>query len=156
LKKLLVKDSKFLNRHLALLTARMAIAALMLTHGIPKLQLLLSGQPVQFPAVFGLSPEISLGLAVFAEVFCSLLILLGLATRFATVPLIATMLVAIFSIHAADAFSTKEPAILYLVGYVVLLFAGSGRYSLDHLLFAGKNPAGSLALKEKPSALNYL
>ncbi len=51
---------------IALLIARVGIAALMLTHGIPKLMMLLSGSPVQFPALLG-TPEISLGLTIFAE-----------------------------------------------------------------------------------------
>jgi putative oxidoreductase len=44
------------------------------------------------------------------------------------------MLVAVFSIHAADVFAKKELAVLYLAGYVVLFFAGSGKYSIDQLM----------------------
>lgn len=119
---------------LALLTARVGIAALMLTHGIPKLLLLFSASPVQFPSVLGMSPELSLGLTVFAEVFCSVLILAGFATRLAAVPLIITMVIAITIIHGADPISMKEPALHYLLVYTVLLLAGSGRFSIDYLL----------------------
>lgn len=124
--------------NLALLTARVGIAALMLTHGLPKLFMLLSGDPIQFPPVMGMSPEISLSLTVFAEVFCSLLILAGLATRLAVVPLIITMLVAVLFIHAADPFAKQEPALQYILVYMVLLFAGSGKYSVDYLLQRSK------------------
>ncbi|QMU28161.1 DoxX family protein [Adhaeribacter radiodurans] len=116
----------------ALLIARIAVAALMLTHGLPKLAMLFSGEPVQFAGVYGLSPQLSLGLAIFAEVVCSLLVLVGLGTRLAVIPLIITMLVAAFYIHAADPFMKKEPALQYLLVYVVLFFAGSGRYSVDN------------------------
>jgi putative oxidoreductase len=119
---------------LALLIARLGIAALMLTHGIPKLNMLLSGAPVQFPPVLGLSAQFSLGLAVFAEVLCSVLILVGFATRLAAIPLIITMLVAVFVIHGADPVAIKEPALKYLLVYLVLLFAGSGKYSIDQLV----------------------
>ncbi|MGC9387351.1 MAG: DoxX family protein, partial [Hydrogenovibrio sp.] len=44
-------------------------------------------------------PELMAGLAVSAEVGGALLLLLGLATRWATIPLIVTMLVAAFSVH---------------------------------------------------------
>jgi putative oxidoreductase len=118
----------------ALLIARVGIAAMMLTHGIPKLMMLLSGAPVQFPPVMGLSAELSLGLAVFAEVIGSLLILTGFATRLAAVPLIITMLVALLSIHVTDPFQKQEPALQYLLVYVILFFAGSGRFSLDYVL----------------------
>ena len=107
---------------------------MMLSHGLPKLQKLTSGAPVEFASVLGMSPELSLGLAVFAEVFCSILLIIGLATRLATIPLIITMLVAVLSIHADDPFGKKEPALHYLLVYLVILLAGPGRYSLDHLI----------------------
>ena len=142
MKNLFATETKYLNGDLALLVGRIAFALLMLTHGLPKMMTLFSGDPVQFPAEFGMSAELSLTLAVFAEVLCSLLILVGLGTRAATIPLIITMLVAVFSIHAADAFAQKELAVLYLVAFVILFVAGSGRYSLDHLVYSrarGKN-----------------
>jgi putative oxidoreductase len=138
MKKLFDTEIKPMHSGLALLVGRVALALLMLAHGLPKMQMLFAGEPVQFPAVFGMSAEMSLALAVFAEVFCSILILVGFATRLATLPLIMTMLIAVFSIHAADAFAQKEPAVLYLSGYLVLLVAGSGKYSVDQLLTVRK------------------
>lgn len=44
------------------------------------------------------------------------------------------MLVAVLFIHAADPFAMKEPALHYLLVYALLLFAGSGKYSIDYLL----------------------
>lgn len=105
----------------------------MLTHGYPKLQRLLSGE-FQFADPFGLGPGVSLGLAVFAEFFCSILLILGLGTRLATIPLIVTMSVAAFIAHGADPFARKEMALLYLVSYIVLLFSGPGKISVDQLL----------------------
>lgn len=119
-----------------LLIARIGIAALMLVHGIPKLGMLLSGEPVAFPGVMGMSPELSLIMAVFAEVVCSILLLVGLGTRLAVIPLIFTMLVAVFYIHAADPFAMQELGLHYLLVYILLLFAGSGRYSLDKVVAA--------------------
>jgi putative oxidoreductase len=134
MKKIFSVTNRTKTTGIALLIARVGIAALMLTHGIPKLMMLLSGGPVQFPPVLGMSAEMSLGLAVFAEVFCSLFLLGGFATRLAVLPLIITMLVAVVFIHALDPISVKEPALQYLLVYVVLFFAGSGRYSIDFLL----------------------
>ena len=119
-----------------LLIARIGIAALMLVHGIPKLGMLLSGEPVAFPAVLGMSPELSLTMAVFAEVVCSILLLVGMGTRIAVIPLIFTMLIAVFYIHAADPFAKQELGLHYLLVYILLLFAGSGRYSLDKVVAA--------------------
>ena len=125
----------------ALLLGRMAIAALMLTHGLPKLQMLLSGGAVQFPSIMGMGARLSLALAVFAEVGCSIFILTGFATRLATVPLIITMLVAALSVHAADAFEIKEKALLYLAVYLILIFMGSGKFSLDYFIHTNKQTA---------------
>lgn len=121
---------------IGLLIARTGIALLMLSHGVPKLLHLLSGDPVQFPPVMGMSAAFSLCLAVFAEVICSVFILLGFATRLAVIPLIITMLVAAFFIHVADPFGKQEPSLQYLLVYIVLLFTGSGKYSIDGFLQA--------------------
>jgi putative oxidoreductase len=122
------------NTEVALLFVRVTVAGLMLVHGLPKLEMLLSGDSSQFPAVFGLSAATSLALAVFSEVVCSVLILVGLGTRLATIPLIVTMLIAAFYIHGADPFAKKELAILYLIPYVMLLLTGGGKYAFDQLL----------------------
>jgi putative oxidoreductase len=134
MKQLLSVEHKYQVIDLALLGVRISIGVLMLVHGLPKLGMLMSGGQVQFPGIFGLSSELSLTLAVFAEVLCSVLIMVGLGTRLAVIPLIFTMLVAVILIHAADPFGMKELALLYLLVYVVLLASGSGRYSLDHLI----------------------
>ncbi len=123
--------------HLSVLLLRLAAGGFMLTHGYGKLQQLMAGE-FQFADPIGVGPEVSLVLAVFAEFFCSLLVMLGLGTRLATIPLIVTMAVAAFIAHGADPFGRKEMALLYLVIYVVLLLTGSGKYSVDRLI-SGKN-----------------
>jgi len=117
-----------------LLIARVAIAVLMLVHGLPKLAMFVSGEPIAFPGIMGMSPEVSLLLAIFSEVICSLLILFGLGTRLAVLPLIVTMLVAVLYIHVEDPFSSKELGLHYLLVYVLLFITGSGKYSADRLL----------------------
>ena len=119
---------------IAILIGRVAIAALMLVHGLPKLATAFSGQEIKFPGVFGMNPGFSLALAVFAEVICSVFILVGFGTRLATIPLIITMLIAVFYIHAGDPFAKQEMGLHYLMAYILLLIAGSGKYSVDSLL----------------------
>nr|WP_320023764.1 DoxX family protein [uncultured Draconibacterium sp.] len=119
--------------HFSLLLLRLTTGGFMLTHGYSKLQHLLAGE-MQFGDPLGLGPEVSLVLAVFAEFFCSILIMLGFGTRLAVIPLIVTMAVAAFIVHAADPFGRKEMALLYLVGYVILLLTGSGKISVDRFI----------------------
>ena len=116
------------------LVARLAIGSLMLVHGLPKLAMLIEGGPVAFPNVLGMGASVSLALAVFAEVLCSVLILAGLGTRIATVPLMITMLIAVFYIHGNDPFIQQEMGLHYLLVYGLLLVAGSGKYSADYLI----------------------
>ena len=156
MKKIISVNKAATTTDIALLVARIGIGALMLTHGIPKMMMLFSGAPVQFPPVFGMSAELSLSLAVFAEVLCSLFLMAGLATRLAVIPLMVTMLLAAFIIHAADPLSVKEPALYYLLVYTVLLFAGSGKYSLDYLLQPKRTAANNARVnKEDPTLLIY-
>ena len=121
----------------ALLLTRVAIALLMLTHGVPKLGGL-TQDPVQFMDFLGLGPAISLSLVIFAEVICSVLLLLGLGTRLAVIPLSITMMVAAFHIHIGDPFAKQEMALHFLLVYVVLFILGSGKYSIDNFLSKAK------------------
>ena len=134
MKKLFNTTHNIRNLDFIILIARVSVASLMLSHGLPKLAMLFTEGPVQFPGMFGMSPEFSLSLTVFAEVICSLFIMVGFGTRFATLPLIVTMLVAVLYVHAADPFSKQEPAIHYLLVYGLLFLTGSGKYSIDQLL----------------------
>ena len=134
MKKILKVNEATAATDIAVLIARIGIATLMLTHGLPKLMMLISVGQIMFPPVFGMSPEVSLALAVFAEVVCSVLLLAGLGTRLVLIPLFVTMLIAALLIHSADPFAVKEPAILYSLVFGTLFLTGSGRYSLDYLL----------------------
>lgn len=119
--------------NLWLLISRIAIGSFMLTHGIPKLQTLMSGN-IKFADPFGFGATPSLILAVFAEFVCSILLILGLATRFAVLPLMITMLTALLHVHAADPFGKKELPSMYLLFFFGFLILGAGRYSIDHLI----------------------
>ena len=79
-------------------------------------------------------PGAALGLVIFAEVFCAFGIIVGLFTRLAAIPLLVTMLVAVFHVHAADPFGKKELAALYAASCVTLVLAGAGQLSIDGLL----------------------
>ena len=139
---------------LAILVTRISIAALMLVHGVPKMGILFSGDAIMFPSIFGLSPALSLGLAVLAEVICSVFVLTGFGTRLAVVPLISTMLIAILVVHANDPFSNKELAVHYLVTYVILLITGSGKYSLDYLIQAKSSKPAYVSREIKDPTLS--
>ena len=127
------KQAKLVD--IGLLILRIGIASLMLFgHGFDKL-VNFTEKAETFADPIGFGPVVSLSLAIFAEFFCSIAILFGFFTRYATIPLIITMLVAIFIIHADDPWKKQEFATLYLIPYISILFAGAGRYSVDSKLF---------------------
>src|SRR5690606_19055245 len=114
----------------ALLLLRVASSLMMVTHGWPKIANF-SDYLNRFADPLGLGPALSLQATIFAEFFCAILIALGLLTRVALIPLIITMAVVTFIVHAGDAFGDKELSLLYLVNFLVLFITGPGKYSLD-------------------------
>lgn len=108
--------------------------SMILGHGWPKLMKLTGDGPVSFGDPIGVGPLPSLFLAIFAEVLCAALLVVGWLTRAAAVPLIITMLVAVFIVHVTDPFAKMEMGILYLCAYLVIFILGPGRYSLDAML----------------------
>ena len=128
--------TSFMKESIALLISRIGFGGMMLTHGWPKLEKLISTGKFQFADPIGVGPEISLILAIFAEFVCSILIILGIKTKLAAIPPAITMLVAVLLVHGADPFRTKEFPLLYLFGFLVLVLLGGGEYSLDR--FMGK------------------
>lgn len=122
-----------ISTDLGILILRVIAGVSIITHGWPKFQNIINGD-MQFGDPVGIGPEASLVLAAFAEFVCAVLVILGLATRFATIPIIITMIVAFFIVHAADDFGTKEMALLYLTMFLTIFLTGPGKYSVDRAL----------------------
>ncbi|RYF49417.1 MAG: DoxX family protein [Cytophagaceae bacterium] len=114
----------------ALLLLRIGVAVFMIPHGLQKLNGFGQMQH-EFVSFMGLSPKLSLALAMSAELGCSLLILAGLFTRLATIPLIITMLTALFLAHQGALFGDGEKNGLFILMFLVLLILGPGEFSVD-------------------------
>ena len=72
-------------------------------------------------------------MAIFGELVCSALLILGLFTRFAALSLAITMSVAFFIGHKGvlKGEGSGEMAFIYLATYVTLFLAGGGKFSAD-------------------------
>lgn len=116
-----------------ILVIRLFVGISMLTHGLPKLEKLIANDKIEFMNFLGLGSAISLVLVVFAEFLCSVFIILGFLTRFATIPLMVTMLIAFFVVHGSDPYASKELSLVYFFFYLTIFVFGSGRFSLDWL-----------------------
>jgi putative oxidoreductase len=123
---------------LALLITRIVVGVFMLTHGIQKFHMLLAGGPIKFADPVGLGQTTTLLLVVFAELVCSALLIIGMATRFVCLPLIINMFVIVFIVNSHDGFGAQELPSLYLLIYILLLITGSGKYSVDNLISSSK------------------
>jgi len=91
----------------------------------------------KFQEGMGIPPWLT-ACAVAAEVIGAALLVIGLATRPAAAALVATMAVAVFKAQAANPWFTgpgvaaaKEPALLYLIGFTMIVFTGAGLFSVD-------------------------
>lgn len=125
-------------------------------------------QKLAFPAILGAGRFAKIGIpwpdvlgpfVGWVEIVCGTLIILGLLTRLAAVPLIVIMIVALISTklpillgHGFGPFSLPDlkrygfwsaqhearPDLTMLLGCCYLLIVGGGRWSLDRLLYRSR------------------
>jgi putative oxidoreductase len=120
------------NLDVALLVLRVALAAVLLYHGIPKLMnfnMFVGGfQSMGIPA-----PAFSLAFATLAEVGGGLLLLFGVATDIAGILVVIDMLAAIALVHWKNGFDISkngwEHPFTVLAIALALALAGPGGYS---------------------------
>lgn len=98
-------------------------------HNLPKV--------VEFFTELGIPfPGFNAGLVGVTEFGCGLLILIGLFTRLASIPLIATMAVAIITAKRSDIGGITDllgfEEFVYIVIFLWLLVNGAGKISLDY------------------------
>ena len=118
---------------LGLLALRLLLGLTMLiNHGWSKMTGF-SALSSKFPDPLGIGSQLSLGLAVFAEVVCAALLVVGFLTRFAALNLLITMGVAFFVVHSAklSGEGSGEMAFVYMAGFFALLMAGGGKFAFE-------------------------
>ncbi len=115
------------NQDFGLLFLRVSGALFLLwVHGLPKVlhsreQLTLIEDP------FHLGAHVTLGLAIFAEVLCPLLIVAGVLVRLACLPIIAVLVIAMLVVHPEWTLLEGQFGWLLLIIFTSLLIAGPGR-----------------------------
>ena len=115
-------DGTFIS--VILLTVRVVFGILMMNHGIDKW--------ANYQELSSVFPDpLSLGLAIFGELACSMAFIIGFLYRLAMIPMIFTMCVAFFVVHGSDPFAVKELAFVYLVVFVLMYIIGPGKFAVD-------------------------
>ena len=89
------------------------------------------------------APTLNAYLATVTEAAGVVLLALGLGTRLISIPLIFTMLVAIYTVHWKHGFLAAENGIqiplYFMIMLISLLISGSGRISIDYLIRKNRN-----------------
>jgi putative oxidoreductase len=119
------------SKDFAALVLRLTFGGLLLfSHGYMKWTLF-SESMDSFPDPLGIGSRLSFYAVIFAETICAALVMLGLFTRLALLPMLFTVFIAIFRIHWDSPVSEQELAILYFAVYLAIFLLGPGKYSLD-------------------------
>lgn len=117
----------------ALLILRITAGGLIIPHGYSKLMSFAS-RSSGFSDPFHIGSSTSMALIIFAEFFCGALVVLGLLTRLACIPLIIGMGTVVFMINHGNLTGKNETPVLFLGCFLVLLITGPGKASIDHLI----------------------
>ena len=73
-------------------------------------------------------------LSAYTQLVCGICILIGAATRLASIPFIINFTAAIIIAHLGDTFSDMFPALMMLCAGLFFLFHGAGKLSVDEAL----------------------
>ena len=123
-----------LHTSFAALLLRLIVGGLFVYYGYMKIISYDKILPL-FKNYIGIGATLSFNLLIFAEFFCGILVIIGFLTRLAIVPIFIAMLVAFFIAHAKDPFDEKQLAFLFLLLSFVIFILGSGKFSVDRIVF---------------------
>lgn len=120
--------------HWSLLVFRVLISVeLMIAHGLKKIGI--GGeQAEQVPNPLHLPVSFNQLFAVSANLFFPILIIIGLFTRLAIVPILAVTLIGYFVVHWNDSTLVKDLPFMYSVSFLLLFVLGPGKYSADYFI----------------------
>ncbi|HTI92016.1 MAG TPA: DoxX family protein [Puia sp.] len=120
--------------NVASLVLRLTFGLLLcVNHGFEKL-LHFSKLEYTFSDPFHIGHRWTLVCTIFSEVFCSLLLALGLFTRIAALILVIEFAVISFLIHKGSSLGSRELDLVYLTGFFAVLMVGPGRVSVDGMM----------------------
>ncbi|HVY76770.1 MAG TPA: DoxX family protein [Puia sp.] len=118
----------------ALLVQRVVTGLMLLVaHGLPKISNFRS-MSGNFFDPFQIGHRNTLLLSIFAEVFCSMFLVLGLFTRIAAFVIVLNLACAVFLYHKGQPLRNMDLAIIYLTSAFTIMWIGPGRVSVDGMM----------------------
>lgn len=134
---LLDDERKTLLKDVGLLILRVWAGLVMaIAHGLPKLTDFAERAEGWDGMFFGMPGAMATGLAIFGEFVCALLVAAGALTRLAAIPVVVAMAVALYAHFGlwGDEFRDGELAMMFLSIFLLFVFTGPGRFSIDGLI----------------------
>ena len=132
--------SKFLSTkysnagfNLGMLVLRVVLGILLASHGYSKL-IAFNSLRYKFMNFLHMGSTFSLVLIIFAELFCSIFLILGLFTRFACIPILIAMGVVVFVATHGQILGPGERGTIYLAATFTILLCGPGKISVDAMI----------------------
>lgn len=104
---------------------------LIYAHGLKKLGIGVS-EAETIPNLLNLPTELNDALIIATNLVFPVFVILGLFTRLAVIPILAVTLTGYFILHFHDSALIKDVPFMYSLCFLLLLFLGAGKYSLDH------------------------
>jgi len=130
MKRLLSTACSETSFNIAVLIIRATFGLLLLiNHGIDKLKHFAEKQS-SFPDPLHIGHMPTLMLVLFAEVFCTVFIVLGLFTRIMAIPVVINFAVIVFLVGKSYDVH-HESGILFFAAFLSVLLMGPGKYSID-------------------------
>lgn len=118
----------------AMLIQRVVTGLLLLIgHGLPKISKF-SELSADFYDPLHIGHRASLILVILAELFCSMLLVLGLFTRFAAFIIVINLSVAVFIHHYGQPLKNVDLGAIYLTSVFTIMIVGPGRISVDGMM----------------------
>lgn len=132
--------SKFLSTkysnaafNLGMFVLRVTLGILLASHGYSKL-IAFGSLRYKFMNFLHMGSTLSLALIIFAELFCSIFLILGLFTRLAAIPILIAMGVVVFVASHGQILGQGETGAIYLASIFAILLCGPGRISVDAMI----------------------
>lgn len=112
---------------------------LMVAHGLKKIGVSTT-KPEIVPNPLDLPEELNRLLAISANLFFPILVILGFLTRLATLPVLAVTLTGYFVVHRNGTLLQRDTPLIYSLIFLLILVLGPGGYSVDSYLHNKTTP----------------
>ncbi|MCO6148645.1 DoxX family protein [Flavobacterium sp. NRK1] len=127
-------DLKSKTYNFAILFFRVAVATeLLIVHGLKKIGIGVA-MPEVIPNPLGFPEAFNNFVAIAANVYLPILVILGFLTRLAALPALAVTATGYFVMHGHDSLAERDIPFMFSISLLMIIMLGGGKYSLDGYL----------------------